>query len=58
MGWILIIVGIILFFYWSADIERGKKDPGKLRLAHISSAGCIPYIIAIILVIVGIILLL
>lgn len=58
MGWILIIAGIIVFFYWRVDIDRGKKDPGKLRHAHISSVGHIPYIIAIIMAIVGIILLL
>lgn len=58
MGYILLILGLLIGFYWTRDIKKGKSDPMHYRLIHGHPIGrLVPYIIAIILIISGIILL-
>lgn len=54
MAVVLILLGIGIWFYWGQDIQKGNEDFGHKRPVHDTSAGCIPFVIAIALIGFGI----
>ena len=58
MGIILIIIGVIIWYAWASDIQKGEQDFSHKRLIHDHPVGgCLPYIIAFGLIGLGIFLL-
>jgi uncharacterized membrane protein YidH (DUF202 family) len=58
IGIILIIIGVAICSLWALDVQRGKKNMVYLRAAHYEPlGGCLPYMIGIGLIILGIFLL-
>lgn len=54
MAVVLILLGIGIWFFWAQDIQKGNEDFGQKRLVHDTSAGCIPYAVAFLLIGIGI----
>jgi len=57
MGVVLIILGIGIWIFWANDINKGKRNSEFYRNIHSHPAASLPFILSIILVIIGIVLL-
>ncbi|MCP5498114.1 MAG: hypothetical protein H7A23_26455 [Leptospiraceae bacterium] len=58
MGKVLITIGIVIWYAWASDINRGKRDSRYVRMIHIHPiGGCLPFVIAFALIGFGIYLL-
>lgn len=54
MAVVLILSGIGIWFFWAQDIQKGNENFGYKRRIHDSLARFIPYVIAFVLIGLGI----
>jgi len=53
-GIIPIIFGIMIWFFWARDYNKGVKDHTKQRMVYDTSLGCVPWIVAFLLIGIGV----
>lgn len=54
LGIIPILIGIAIWYFWSQDYNKGQQNPMDARRVHDGPAGCVPNIIAVVLIGIGI----